>query len=156
MFGIVPTPSVMSVRVPENYLFQALSGPQAFSFRVSYSDFPRYEFDMQDGGFTPGMNLRCMAFITALGAGDRRNSTPIPPLIAGYLFCLLYQWINKMIKLTKKAIELLDAVTSVPFSRKGLGYTINYSLCSGCRLNTFHLLLLLNVLHVPVLVLLLL
>jgi hypothetical protein len=35
--------------------------------------------------------------------------------------------INKMIKfikLTKKAIELLDAVTSVPYSRKGLGYTI--------------------------------
>jgi hypothetical protein len=31
---------------------------------------------------------------------------------------------NKMIKLTKKAIELLDAVTSVPYSRKGLGYTI--------------------------------
>jgi hypothetical protein len=29
-----------------------------------------------------------------------------------------------MIKLTKKAIELLDAVTSVPYSRKGLGYTI--------------------------------
>jgi hypothetical protein len=28
-----------------------------------------------------------------------------------------------MIKLTKKAIELLDAVTSVPYSRKGLGYT---------------------------------
>jgi hypothetical protein len=28
-----------------------------------------------------------------------------------------------MIKLTKKAIELLDAVT-VPYSRKGLGYTI--------------------------------
>jgi hypothetical protein len=27
-----------------------------------------------------------------------------------------------MIKLTK-AIELLDAVTSVPYSRKGLGYT---------------------------------
>jgi hypothetical protein len=29
-----------------------------------------------------------------------------------------------MIKLTKKAIELLDAFTSVPYSRKGLGYTI--------------------------------
>jgi hypothetical protein len=29
-----------------------------------------------------------------------------------------------MIKLTKKAIELLDAVTSVAYSRKGLGYTI--------------------------------
>jgi hypothetical protein len=29
-----------------------------------------------------------------------------------------------MIKSTKKAIELLDAVTSVPYSRKGLGYTI--------------------------------
>jgi hypothetical protein len=26
-----------------------------------------------------------------------------------------------MMKLTKKAIELLDAVTSVPYSRKGLG-----------------------------------
>jgi hypothetical protein len=31
--------------------------------------------------------------------------------------------INKMIKLTKKAIELLEVVTSVPYSRKGLGYT---------------------------------
>jgi hypothetical protein len=29
-----------------------------------------------------------------------------------------------MIKLTKKANELLDAVTSIPYSRKGLGYTI--------------------------------
>jgi hypothetical protein len=34
-----------------------------------------------------------------------------------------------MIKLTKQAIELLDAVTSVPYSRKGLGYTI------GCGLD---------------------
>jgi hypothetical protein len=34
-----------------------------------------------------------------------------------------------MIKLTKKAIELLDAVTSVPYSRKGLVYTI------GCGLD---------------------
>jgi hypothetical protein len=33
-----------------------------------------------------------------------------------------------MIKLTKKAIELLDAVTSVPNSRKGLGYTIGRGL----------------------------
>jgi hypothetical protein len=33
-----------------------------------------------------------------------------------------------MIKLTKKAIELLDAVTSVPYSRKGLGYTIGRGL----------------------------
>jgi hypothetical protein len=33
-----------------------------------------------------------------------------------------------MIKLTKKAIELLDAVTSVPYSRKGLGYTIGHGL----------------------------
>jgi hypothetical protein len=32
-----------------------------------------------------------------------------------------------MIKLTKKAIELLDAVTSVPYSRNGLGYTIGFS-----------------------------
>jgi hypothetical protein len=29
-----------------------------------------------------------------------------------------------MIKLSKKTIELLDAVTSVPYFRKGLGYTI--------------------------------
>jgi hypothetical protein len=48
-----------------------------------------------------------------------------------------------MIKLTKKAIERLDAVTSVPYSRKGLGYRA----WSGCRL-TFHLLLLLLVLLV--------
>jgi hypothetical protein len=33
-----------------------------------------------------------------------------------------------MIKLTKKAIELLDAVTSVPYSRKGLWYTIGRGL----------------------------
>jgi hypothetical protein len=33
-----------------------------------------------------------------------------------------------MIKLKKKAIELLDAVTSVPYSRKGLGYTIGHGL----------------------------
>jgi hypothetical protein len=33
-----------------------------------------------------------------------------------------------MIKLTKKAIELLDAVTSDPYSRKGLGYTIGRGL----------------------------
>jgi hypothetical protein len=33
-----------------------------------------------------------------------------------------------MIKLTKKAIELLDAVTSFPYSRKGLGYTIGRGL----------------------------
>jgi hypothetical protein len=33
-----------------------------------------------------------------------------------------------MIKLTKKAIELLDAITSVPYSRKGLGYTIGRGL----------------------------
>jgi hypothetical protein len=32
--------------------------------------------------------------------------------------------INKMIKLTKKAIELLDAVTSVPYSGNGLGYIL--------------------------------
>jgi hypothetical protein len=38
--------------------------------------------------------------------------------------------ISKMIKLTKKAIELLDAVTSVLFSRKGLGYTIGRGLDS--------------------------
>jgi hypothetical protein len=37
--------------------------------------------------------------------------------------------INKMIKLIKKAIEPLDAVTSVPYSREGLGYTI------GCGLD---------------------
>jgi hypothetical protein len=36
--------------------------------------------------------------------------------------------INKIIKLTKKAIELLDEVTSVPYSRKGLGYTIGHGL----------------------------
>jgi hypothetical protein len=41
--------------------------------------------------------------------------------------------INKMIKLKKKAIELLDAVTSVPYSRKGLG-VYNRAL-SGCRLS---------------------
>jgi hypothetical protein len=44
----------------------------------------------------------------SLGAGDRRNSPPIPPLIAGYIkkkkitfFCLLHQWIvlNLSIKL---------------------------------------------------------
>jgi hypothetical protein len=40
--------------------------------------------------------------------------------------------IKKMIKLTKKAIELLDAVTSVPYSRKGLGYTIT---TIGCGLD---------------------
>jgi hypothetical protein len=34
-----------------------------------------------------------------------------------------------MIKLTKTAIELLDAVTSFPYSRKGLGYAI------GCGLD---------------------
>jgi hypothetical protein len=33
-----------------------------------------------------------------------------------------------MIKLTKKAIELLDAVTSVPYSMKGLWYTIGHGL----------------------------
>jgi hypothetical protein len=33
-----------------------------------------------------------------------------------------------MIKLAKKAIELLDAVTSVPYSRKGLGHTIGRGL----------------------------
>jgi hypothetical protein len=33
-----------------------------------------------------------------------------------------------MIKLIKKAIELLDSVTSVPYSRKGLGYTIGRGL----------------------------
>jgi uncharacterized membrane protein len=33
-----------------------------------------------------------------------------------------------MIKLTKKTIELLDAVTSVPYSRKSLGYTIGRGL----------------------------
>jgi hypothetical protein len=33
-----------------------------------------------------------------------------------------------MIKLTKKSIELLDAVTSVPYSREGLGYTIGHGL----------------------------
>jgi hypothetical protein len=32
------------------------------------------------------------------------------------------------IKLTKKAIELLDAVTSVPYSRKGLRYTLGRGL----------------------------
>jgi hypothetical protein len=37
---------------------------------------------------------------------------------------------NKIIKLKKKAIEHLDAVTSVPYSRKGLGCTI------GRRLDT--------------------
>jgi hypothetical protein len=33
-----------------------------------------------------------------------------------------------LIELTKKAIELLDAVTSAPYSRKGLGYTIGHGL----------------------------
>jgi hypothetical protein len=33
-----------------------------------------------------------------------------------------------MIKLTKKAIELFDANASVPYSRKGLGYTIGRGL----------------------------
>jgi hypothetical protein len=33
-----------------------------------------------------------------------------------------------MIKLTKKAIELLEAVTSVLYSRKGLGHTIGRGL----------------------------
>jgi hypothetical protein len=33
-----------------------------------------------------------------------------------------------MINLTKKAIELLDAVTSVPYSKKGWGYTIGRGL----------------------------
>jgi hypothetical protein len=36
--------------------------------------------------------------------------------------------ISKIIKLAKKAIALLDAVTSVPYSRKGLGYTIGRGL----------------------------
>jgi hypothetical protein len=57
----------------------------------------------------------------------------------------LHQWIacthpiNKTIKLTKKSIDLLDAVTSVPYSMKGLEY---YRAWSRCRLS-FHLLLLL-------------
>jgi hypothetical protein len=78
----------------------------------------------------------------SLGAGDWRNSTPIPPhcqllkkklktkkivfLSPSSVDCTYP--INKMIKLTKKAIELLDAVTSVPYSRKGLGYTIGRGL----------------------------
>jgi hypothetical protein len=33
-----------------------------------------------------------------------------------------------MIKLTKTAIELLETVTSIPYSRKGLGYTIGRGL----------------------------
>jgi hypothetical protein len=33
-----------------------------------------------------------------------------------------------MIKLTKKAIELLYAVTSVPYSRNGLGHTLGRGL----------------------------
>jgi hypothetical protein len=33
-----------------------------------------------------------------------------------------------MIKLTKKAIELLDVITSVPYSRKRLGYTMGRGL----------------------------
>jgi hypothetical protein len=31
-------------------------------------------------------------------------------------------------QINKKAIELLDAVTTVPYSRKGLGYTIGRGL----------------------------
>jgi hypothetical protein len=59
----------------------------------------------------------------SLGAGNRRNSTPIPPLIAHCPSSVDCTYpINKMIKLTKQAIELLDAVTSVPYSRKGLRY----------------------------------
>jgi hypothetical protein len=49
---------------------------------------------------------------------------------------LLYQWIVLTFvpyqyndQINKKAIELLDADTSVPYSRKGLGYTI------GCGLD---------------------
>jgi hypothetical protein len=37
-----------------------------------------------------------------------------------------------MIKLTKKAIELLDAVTSVPYSRKGLGCGLDAVLPFTC------------------------
>jgi hypothetical protein len=40
-----------------------------------------------------------------------------------------------MIKLTKKAVELLDAVTSVPYSRKGLGYTIRRGLDAVCYID---------------------
>jgi hypothetical protein len=39
-----------------------------------------------------------------------------------------------MIKLKKKSVELLDAVTSVPYSRKGLGYTIGPSYLSPALL----------------------
>jgi hypothetical protein len=37
-----------------------------------------------------------------------------------------------MIKLTKKAIELLDAVTSGPYSRKGLGCGLDAVLPFTC------------------------
>jgi hypothetical protein len=45
--------------------------------------------------------------------------------------------INKMIKLTKKAIELLDAVTSVISFLFQEMFGVYYKAWSGCRL-TFH------------------
>jgi hypothetical protein len=52
---------------------------------------------------------------------SRRNSTPHRWRLKNlFFFCLNCTYpINKMIKLIKKAIELLDSVTSVPYSWKG-------------------------------------
>jgi hypothetical protein len=70
--------------------------------------------------------------LSLIGASDRQNSTPIPPLIVEYLkknffvsfnSGLYLNPINKMIKLATKAIENL-LMQSLPYSRKGLGYTI--------------------------------
>jgi hypothetical protein len=88
----------------------------------------------------------------SLGASDWWKSTPHRWLYfkKNYFFyiffCLLYQWIVLTLS-TKKVIELLDAVTSVPYSRKGLGYTIGRGLdavlpftCYGNTPKTDHLL----------------
>jgi hypothetical protein len=77
-----------------------------------------------------GDSFREQTEIYYMYTGLSLGTDEIRPLIVGYFkkkfVGLLYQWIvlypiNKIIKLTKKAIELLDAVTSVPYSRKGLG-----------------------------------
>jgi hypothetical protein len=66
----------------------------------------------------------------SLGAGDQRNSTPYSTSHRHFFWSSVdcTHPINNMIKLTKKAIEFLDAVTSVPYARKGLGYTIGRGL----------------------------
>jgi hypothetical protein len=95
-----------------------------------------------------GTALAAMAYNSSglsLGAGNRQNSTPIPPIITGcfsflfflnfkfffFFFCLLYQWIvNKIITLKKKPLNFL--MQSLQFLIPGKVW-VYYWAWSRCR-----------------------